>query len=446
MTFTWVHRHMIINQWVKGQRSKVESRKKIYKQMRNILLILTLLCSLPACSQEVVRFTVTPTEGAGLSPVAIALDGVSFNTDRGRIALFEAEERGSEIPSQLESGVSPRLWFLYDHQGGEKDYVVRQVNDKSEQPAATVVQTDQVTTLHIEGKPVITYHHAEVHPPEGVNPLYRRSAFIHPLHSPGGAVLTRIQPPDHIHHYGIWNPWTSTTINGRDDVDFWNLVKGEGRVQFGGYLGAEQGAVYAALKVRHEHVSYVGLAPGEELLAMNELWDVRVWLTGVDNMYMVDLSTTINTPLKEGVVMNAHRYGGGIGFRATEKWGQDNVKVLTSEGATRNETDGTTARWCLIEGETDVQEGVSGTVFLSHPSNRMHPEPIRMWDDDANSGVGNLFFNFTPIRHQEWRIDPHQNYTLRYRIIVYDGAMTSEEAEKYWKAFSSSPSVRFHDR
>lgn len=406
-------------------------------------MILILLWFMPACSQEVVRFTVTPSDGAGLTPVAISLDGESFNTDRGRIALFEAGQRGREIPSQLEPGVNPCLWFMFDHQDGEKDFVIRQVADKLGKPESTVEQTDQGTTLHIDGRPVITYHHAEVHPPEGANPKYRRSAFIHPLYSPGGAVLTRIQPPDHMHHYGIWNPWTSTTIDGRDDVDFWNLAKGEGRVQFGGYLGAEQGAVYAALKVRHEHVSYVGLDPGEELLAINELWDVRVWRTGVDNMYMVDLTTTINTPLEEGIVLNAHRYGGGIGFRANENWGKDNVKVLTSEGATRNDTDGTRARWCIIEGETDVTEGVSGALFLSHPSNRMHPEPMRMWDENAQSGVGNMFFNFTPIRHQEWNLKPHQNYTLRYRIIVYDGAMTSEEAELYWQAFSRTPSIRF---
>ncbi len=413
--------------------------------MRILFSILILLWFMPVCSQESFRFTLKPVEGAGLSPVSIPLGGKALNADRGRIALYEAGKLDKEIPSQLESGVNPRLWFMFDHQGGGKDFVVRQVSDKRDLPAATVEQTEQGTILHVDGKPVINYHHADVHPPEGVNPAFRRSAFIHPLYSPGGAVLTRTQPSDHYHHYGIWNPWTSTTIDGNTEVDFWNLAKGQGRVQFGGYIGADQGDVYAALKARHEHVSYAGLELGEELVAMNEVWDVRVWRTGLDHMYMVDLTTTINSPLPNGILLNAHRYGGGLGFRATENWGKNNVRVLTSEGMTRDQIDGTGARWCIIEGETDVTQGQSGVVFMSHPSNRMHPEPIRMWDANANKGVGNVFFNFSPTRHQEWRIDPHESNSLRYRLIVYDGEITSEEAEIYWKAFSGAPIIRIHD-
>src|SRR5690606_42107088 len=43
---------------------------------------------------------------------------------------------------------------------------------------------------------------------------YGRSGFIHPLWSPKGQVLTRVQPEDHYHHYGIWNPWTQLNYEG----------------------------------------------------------------------------------------------------------------------------------------------------------------------------------------------------------------------------------------
>ena len=62
---------------------------------------------------------------------------------------------------------------------------------------------DQAITLTCEGKKILRYHHAEQEVPPGVDPLYRRSGFIHPLWSPEGRVLTGIQPPDHYHHYGI---------------------------------------------------------------------------------------------------------------------------------------------------------------------------------------------------------------------------------------------------
>ena len=96
---------------------------------------------------------------------------------------------------------------------------------------------DEKTTIYAGDRPVLTYVHRVTLPPEGIDPLYKRSAYIHPLWSPGGERLTRIQPPDHYHHYGIWNPWTRTHFQDRN-VDFWNLVAAEGTVRFAQYLRA----------------------------------------------------------------------------------------------------------------------------------------------------------------------------------------------------------------
>ena len=35
--------------------------------------------------------------------------------------------------------------------------------------------------------------------------------------------------------------------------------------------------------------------------------------------------------LVSGILLDAYHYGGGIGFRATDKWNRDNFPVLTSE-------------------------------------------------------------------------------------------------------------------
>ncbi len=42
------------------------------------------------------------------------------------------------------------------------------------------------------------------------------------LYAPHGQTLTRIQAPDHYHHYGIWNLRTHVLFEGKQ-VDFWNL-------------------------------------------------------------------------------------------------------------------------------------------------------------------------------------------------------------------------------
>ena len=72
---------------------------------------------------------------------------------------------------------------------------------------------------------------------------------------------------------------------------------------------------------------------------------------------------------------------------------------------------------------------------MSHPGNRSHPEPMRMWPPDMNGGKENMFFEFCPIRHQAWVLEKGKKYILRYRMVVFDGAMSAERAEQYWKGF-----------
>ena len=57
--------------------------------------------------------------------------------------------------------------------------------------------------------PFFTYQGSEVQPPEGMDPIYARSGFIHPLRSPSGLVLTEAFPPDHAHPaWSLFSAWT----------------------------------------------------------------------------------------------------------------------------------------------------------------------------------------------------------------------------------------------
>lgn len=411
--------------------------------MGKIIVLLLLMYPLTAVAQELARFNVKPVNGAGVVPVSFSPEGVNYNTDSGRIALFETGAAGEkEIAVQLETGPAARLWFHFDNKEGEKEYFIRRVRESPDESfAVSFVNKETVTLLLKDNRPVLGYNHSKSNPPAGVDPIYGRSAFIHPVWSPGGEILTRIQPPDHYHHYGIWNPWTSVSIDGRE-VDFWNLAKGQGTVNFSGYLNSVMGAVYSGVKVHHEHVYFEG--DGNAQIALNEIWDIRLWETGSGDPNMADIYVTLNTPMPGGIVLNAYRYGGGIGYRATERWHKDNTTVLTSEGKARAEADGTNARWCIVEGESSVQAGRSGILFLSHPANRMHPEPMRVWPADANGGRGDMFFQFCPVRHAEWDLEPGISYTLKYRLVIFDGDISAEDAEMYWLGFASAPVINPH--
>ncbi len=405
-------------------------------------LLFLLLVTSSTFAQQVAKFKVQIGEDRIDTPVSVSLDELNYNTDKGNLVLYEITATGEKvIPSQLETGYSARLWFVLKGisvKNTERQFVLK-LEEKSNVDLSkiTLIKDYRDMSLMMNEKPILKYRYAVTYPPEGINPIFKRSGFIHPLYSPEGEVLTRIQAPDHYHHYGIWGPWTHTHIGDRQ-VDFWNLGEGQGTVKFAGFLTEEEGAIYSGFEALQQHIDFG--AKGEDQVAMNEILDVRAWNIG-EGVWMVDYTTSINSPLQNGILLDAYRYGGGIGFRATEKWKKDNCTVLTSDDKTRIDADGSFAKWCIVEGESATKEGRSGILFMSHPSNRMHPEPMRVWPLDANAGRGDMYFEFVPIRHEEWKLEPKQNYTLKYRMIIFDGKIEAKTAEMYWNSFATNPIV-----
>jgi hypothetical protein len=292
--------------------------------------------------------------------------------------------------------------------------------------------------LILKGDPVISYRYGMTYPPEGVDSVFGKSGYIHPIVTLKGDTLTRIQPPDHYHHYGIWGPWTRTKINDKP-VDFWNLGDRQGTVLFKTFKKMDSGDVFASFNAVQEHIDLT--ASEEDRIALNENLEVRLWDLGDPDRYMFDYTTTFHTPLESGILLEAYRYGGGIGMRFTERWHKENSKVLTSEGKDRLSADGTNARWCMVTGTSADGKGTNGILFMSHPENQSHPEPMRVWPVDANEGNGDMFFEFCPIRHSEWKIQPDKEYQLRYRMVVFDGELNAAEAEDYWQLFAKPPEV-----
>ncbi len=411
--------------------------------MKYILLISIILCVQSIFAQELAKFTLGFDEDRINATVSVSLNDINYNTDKSELVLYEMTPQGEKnIPCQLEAGYTAKLWFLLQGEtkkGTEREFILKAEEKKTVSAPDITLQKDNEDLCVTAGdNPILKYRYAVTLPPKEANPLFKRSGYIHPLYTPGGKVLTRIQAPDHYHHYGIWGPWTKTHIDGRE-VDFWNLMKGQGTVKFAGFLSEAEGAVFTGFKALQQHIDFG--AAGEDQIAMNEILDVRVW-NMEEGVWIIDYTTSLNSPLKNGIMLDAYRYGGGIGWRATETWHKDNCTVLTSDGKTRVDADGSYARWCLVEGESDVKEGRSGILFLSHPSNRMHPEPMRVWPLDSNGGRGDMYFEFVPIRHDDWKLEPKQNYTLKYRMIVFDGKLDAEKAEKYWNSFARNPVIK----
>jgi len=412
------------------------------KAVRTVLFLFAMIIlprSAAAGEGVLAEITVDPNGRAPIAaPVSISLEGLAVPLDSGlRLVMKRGDER-VPVPSQIEPGAAPRLWWILPAASAagaagaaEEPLCYELVRGAAASAPGVAIDCDAKRLDVLVGEDrVLRYHHAVVPPPEGANPLFARSGFIHPLWSPAGAELTRIHPPDHLHHVGLWNPFTKTEFEGRE-VDFWNLASGLGTVRFARFLGVAAGPVFGSFCVLHEHVNLS--APGGEKVALDEELDVRVWNLGGKGKgaYLIDITSTLRCASKSPITLKKYRYG-GLGFRAAESF--DKGDYLTSEGKTRDDGHATRARWCIVHGPTAM--GPAGVLFMDHPQNHEHPQPMRIWN-----GRPEIFFNFCPVQAADWKLDPGSDYVLRYRLHVHDGTLTPAEAEQLWQSFGHPPRI-----
>lgn len=299
-------------------------------------------------------------------------------------------------------------------------------------PGKMSLRMDSVLTISSGKNKLLTYEFRQVYPPAGQDSNYKRSGFIHPLFAPHGQVLTRIQPPDHYHHYGIWNPWTHTVFE-KDTIDFWNIKGRSGTVRFAKFTSQSSKPDVAEYTALHEHVVFK--KDGSEKVALNEWQTVKVYRPAPKNdSYIIDITSKMSCASESPFLIVAYRYA-GLGWRATEYWDKNNSEMLTSEGKTRDNTDNTKAKWIIVYGALPGNDE-GGIVMLSHPSNYNHPEPLRIWDKKANGGRGDVFANFAPTKDKDWLLEPGKTYILKYRLVVFNGKFTAEQAEASWQAFA----------
>ena len=372
-------------------------------------------------------------------PASVDLDKLTYSPDSS-LTLTELDgNKRIEIPFQISQGEHRTLnWLVKPTAGSTAKKRIFELQKGTPASFNKVVATanDGALTIQSGNKNLLRYWYKTIYPPNGVDTAFKRSGFIHPLWTPKGQELTRIQAPDHYHHYGIWNPWTHVLFEG-DTVDFWNIKGRQGTVRFGKFVAVNNGPVYSEFKTLHEHVAFKNRKGGEKV-AMNELQTVRVYKPEPNqDYYNVDITIELNCASESPVRILEYRYA-GLGWRATEKWNKDNSEVITSEGKNRKESDGTTGRWFIVQGALDNDYG--GAVMMSYPGNYNHPEPMRIWPENSNK-VGEMFAMFAPTKNKDWLLNTGQTYTLKYRFVVFNGHFTKEKADAAWQYFATPPAV-----
>ncbi len=311
-----------------------------------------------------------------------------------------------------------------------------------------VLETEESILVMQGEKPVLRYLKATQEAPEGMNPLFRRSGYIHPVYNPAGQEITGDFSPDHGHQHGLFFAWTKCQFEGRK-LEFWNQKLDLGRISHDAVLGIDPDGFRVRLLYEDVH------APGGPKPVLHEVWTVRVHETDGES-FVFDLTSEQTCASDSPLTIEEYHYG-GMAFRGSSAWTDPDAHrkikeweaarkknpdlappdlpnlvrdYLTSEGKSWHDGNHSRPNWVSMFGKIDG--ATSGMAVLSHPANFRHPQPVRLHPTMP-------YFCFAPMVEGEFQIEPGQTYRLRYRYVVHQGKPDPEVIENHWQQFTDSP-------
>ena len=302
----------------------------------------------------------------------------------------------------------------------------------------------------IGGKPFTSYIW-----PEAV-----KKPVLYPIRDAHGTIVTRgwpIEPRpgervDHPHHVGLWLNYEN--VNG---IDFWNnssAIKPEDAPKMGtirhrrivtakggdrGELVAESDWVlHDGTTLLHERTAYVfsGDAASRTIdrTATLTALDRRVTFDDAkDGMLGLRVARQLELPSTKAEAFT------DISGRKTDVPKLDNAGItgnyVTSEGKQGNDAWGTRGRWCVLTGR--IGSDTIAIAILDHPSNPGYPTywHARDYGLFAANPLGQKVFS-NGKETLGFALDPGRSVTFRYRVLIVDGGLTPERAEREQKAFA----------
>lgn len=336
---------------------------------------------------------------------------------------------GTSVPLQVGD---TRAWFVLDRLQAEQERTYQIEPGAVSGTEVGLRKAGATVDISVGDTPVLRYWVKPRPVPPGVDSIYERGGYLHPVRTPSGRVVTGDYPDDHKHHHGLWSAWTETRFRGRAP-DFWNMGSGTGEVQVMALDSTWSGPVQAGLTARHRYVDRMGPAP---VTALYEEWTLRVYRvsTGGDrpDYRLFDLTVAQTTASNSPLILPEYRYG-GVAVRGPDAWyGSDNARFLTSAGRTRADGNRSRGLWNYFGGTVGGKR--AGIAMLGHPTNFRAPQPLRIPEEMP-------YFTFAPSQLGQWRIAPGRPYEARYRFVTFDGPPDPALLDRLWRDYAYPPTV-----
>jgi hypothetical protein len=319
----------------------------------------------------------------------------------------------------------------------------------------TVNEAAKRVDITIDGRPFTSYIWTET----------VKKPVLYPIRDASGTLVTRGWPiapragerVDHPHHVGLWLNYEN--VNG---VDFWNnsdAIKPADAPKMGTILhrrivsakGGDRGelvtesdwVLHDGTTLLHERTAYVfgGDASSRTIDRTTTLTalDRRVTFDDAkDGMLGLRVARQLELPSTKPEVFS------DISGRKTEVPRLDNTGITgnytTSEGKQGNDAWGTRGRWCLLTGK--IGNETITIAILDHPANPGYPTywHARDYGLFAANPLGQKAFS-NGKETLGFALDPKQSVTFRYRVLIVDGGLTPERADREQKAFAAQPTT-----
>ena len=302
------------------------------------------------------------------------------------------------------------------------------------------VQETQATISIQRGEAtLLVYNKQSPAVPTGIDPIYARSGFLHPVNSPAGKTITATFPIDHAHQHGIFSAWAKTTYAGQQ-IDFWNLAKGTGRVRHQRVNETVNHVAGTGFDV--DLIYETAIEPIVEILCEN--WKVVAYPTD-GSFYCFDIESQQRALTDQALIVEKYIYG-GMALRGRVEWlhGEELVGAdgksqvvepndfLNDLGSGREQGNHQHARWVSLSGEIDGKP--ASITVLSQAENFRVPQAARLHPTKP-------YFCFSPCVDGPFVIDREHPLVSRYRYLVTDAEPDPQWIEKQWQNWCGEQAI-----
>jgi hypothetical protein len=298
----------------------------------------------------------------------------------------------------------------------------------------TTVDGERLTITE-SGAPVAVYQYGMVLPERASQERLRRACYFHPLYSPSGARLTDDFPSDHLHHRGMFWAWPKA-MAGERPMDTWTL---DGCRQHHESLEVKEATAERVL-VEARSVWLFDDAPEKPQLRERVKFAVS---SATDTEFTIDFELTLENLsgtdfTLAGETDDDKGYGGfclrpasavEVPYLKRQEPEHSPYRFLAQGGAVTEDVLRLESPWCAVDFPTNAETGArGGMAIFQHPSNPGYPHAG--WMLRHYGFLGQSWPHLQPHT-----LAPGARVTLRYRVLLFDGAAAERGIEPRYAAY-----------